>query len=65
MWERIDWTTVMSSAVVAAVVGVIVGVFQLIANRYTARILDKVDKLFSDKLKEKEKKNEDPNSPSK
>ena len=38
---HIDWTTVVSSGVVAAVVGA----FQLLSNRYITRILDHVEKL--------------------
>lgn len=34
----INWTTVISSAVVAC----IIGGFQLIANRYTTRLLDRI-----------------------
>ena len=37
---EISWTTVISSAVVA----VIIGTFQLIASRYTNRILDHIEK---------------------
>ena len=37
---NINWTTVISSAVVA----VVIGVFQLIATRYTNRILDHIEK---------------------
>ena len=37
---NINWTTVISSAVVA----MIIGVFQLVATRYTNRILDHVEK---------------------
>jgi membrane protein required for beta-lactamase induction len=38
---HIDWTTVVSSGVVAAVVGT----FQLLSNRYITRVLDHVEKL--------------------
>ena len=38
---HIDWTTVVSSGVVAAVVGA----FQLLSNRYITRMLDHVEKL--------------------
>ncbi len=37
----INWTTVISSALVA----MIIGVFQLIGNRYAARVLDKIEKM--------------------
>ena len=37
---NINWTTVISSGVVAAIVGII----QLIANRYTNRVLDHLEK---------------------
>jgi len=37
---QINWTTVISSAVVASIIGIV----QLIANRYTNRILDNLEK---------------------
>ena len=46
---NINWTTVISSGVVA----VVIGMFQLVAARYTNRILDRIDKLL-----EKNKKHE-------
>jgi hypothetical protein len=48
--KSINWTTVFSSAVVAAIIGII----QLIANRYTNRILDHIEKT----IKLNNKKNE-------
>jgi hypothetical protein len=36
---NIDWTTVISSAVVA----MIIGGFQLVGNRYTTRLLDRLE----------------------
>lgn len=38
--KSINFTTVVSSGLVA----IIIGIFQLIATRYTNRLLDKVDK---------------------
>ena len=46
----INWTTVISSGVVAAIVGVI----QLIANRYTIRILDHVERSIKNGKEKKE-----------
>lgn len=39
---EINWTTVVASGFVAAIVGII----QLIANRYTNRMLDHIEKLL-------------------
>ena len=50
--KSIQWTTVASSAIVAAVVGVTVGVFQLIATRYTNRILDHIESILRIRRKE-------------
>jgi hypothetical protein len=38
----INWTTVIASGVVAS----IVGVFQVVANRYSNRILDHIEKIL-------------------
>ena len=38
--KTINWTTVFSSAVVA----VVIGIFQLVATRYTNRILDHIER---------------------
>ncbi len=40
MSAEINWTTVISSGVVAAVIGI----FQVISNRYTNRILDHIER---------------------
>lgn len=45
---NINWTTVISSAVVA----VVIGMFQLVATRYTNRILDHVEKQLKNGKKE-------------
>ena len=44
---HIDWTTVVSSGVVAAVVGT----FQLLSNRYVTRMLDHVEKALKNGAK--------------
>lgn len=46
----IDLTTVASSGLVAAVIGVI----QLVANRYTNRILDRIEKSLAKKATEED-----------
>ncbi len=46
--QSINFTTVITSAVVAA----IIGVTQLIANRYTNRVLDHIEKTLAKKDKE-------------
>jgi hypothetical protein len=38
----INWTTVISSGVVA----IVIGIFQLVATRYTNKILDHLDKTW-------------------
>jgi len=40
--STINWTTIISSAVVA----VVIGIFQLVANRYTNKMLDQVERIF-------------------
>jgi hypothetical protein len=47
---NINWTTVASSGVVA----VIIGIFQLVATRYTNRILDHIEKTLRIKNGKKE-----------
>ena len=39
---EINWTTVISSGIVAAVIGT----FQLVGTRYTNRALDHIEKMF-------------------
>jgi hypothetical protein len=42
--KNINWTTVISTTIASGFVAIIVGTFQLIANRYTTRILDAIEK---------------------
>ncbi len=51
MLDNVQWTTVISSGLVAAIIGVI----QLIANRYTNRILDHIEKSLVKKNDEEKK----------
>jgi hypothetical protein len=48
----INWTTVMSSGLVAA----IICVFNTISNRYTARMLDHIEKLLGNGKKDEKSK---------
>ena len=54
--HSIQWTTVASSAIVAAVVGVTVGIFQLITTRYLTRALDHIEKSIKPKKAGEEEK---------
>jgi HAMP domain-containing protein len=47
--KNINWTTIIATALSSGVVAVIIGIFQLIANRYVARALDHIEKTIKSK----------------